>query len=154
MLSLEASVAHAATFPARRAEYGPVLASVLDAGAGVSGADLHRIEVRRLALRGRFDRILDGVDLLLTPVHPFPPLTLDDIRTLGEQPELIARLQRYTAPFDLTGHPTVTIPCRPAESGLPVGVQLVAGHRREDALVAAAAAFQDSTDFHRRHPLP
>lgn len=154
LCSVEASVAHEATFPARRAEYGPVLASVLDAGAGVSAADLHRIELRRLALRGRFDRLLAGVDLLLTPVHPFAPLTLDDIRTLGDQPELIARLQRYTAPFDLTGGPTITLPGRPTDAGLPVGIQLVAGHRREDALVAAATAFQDATGSHRRHPLP
>lgn len=154
LCSIEASVAHAATFPARRAEYGPVLASVLDAGRAATVGQAHQAELRRLALRGHFARLFTAVDLLLTPVHPFMPLTLDDIKTLGERPDLIAELQRYTAPFDLTGNPTITIPGRPSDTGLPIGVQLIAGHQREDHLITAAIAFQDQTSFHRRRPIP
>jgi amidase len=154
LCSIEASVAHAATFPARRAEYGPVLASVLDAGHAAGAGQAHRAELRRLALRGQFARLFTTVDLLLTPVHPFMPLTLDDIKTLGERPDLIAKLQRYTAPFDLTGNPTITIPGRPSDTGLPIGIQLIAGHQREDHLITAATAFQDHTSFHRRRPIP
>ncbi|HEY3954116.1 MAG TPA: amidase family protein [Streptosporangiaceae bacterium] len=149
---MEASVAHAGTFPARRDEYGPVLASVLDAARAADAAEVCRAGLRRLALRGQFARLLRSIDLLLTPVHPFAPLTLDDIRTLGEQPELIADLQRYTAPFDLTGNPTITIPGGFTGTGLPTGIQLVAADQREDLLVAAATAFQQQTSFHRRHP--
>jgi amidase len=94
LCAVEAYVAHQATFPGRRSECGPVL----DAGRAVDGAQLHQIELRRLTLRGRFARLFNSVDILLSPVHPFPPLTLDDIQTLGEHPDLIAKLQRYTAP--------------------------------------------------------
>jgi len=48
------------------------------------------------------------------------------IRTLGEQPELITKLQRYTCPFDMTGHPTITLPGGFTEAGLPIAFQLVA----------------------------
>jgi amidase len=153
LCSVEASIAHAATFPARRAEYGPVLASVLDAGHAARAGQVHQVELRRLALRGQFARLFTTVDLLLTPVHPFMPLTLDYIKTLGERPDLIADLQRYTAPFDLTGNPTITIPGRSSDTGLPIGVQLAASHQREDHLITVAAAFQDQTSFHRRHPI-
>lgn len=152
--SVEAAVVHATTFPSRRAAYGPVLASVLDAGRAIAGSTLHQAELRRLTLRSQFTRLFSTVDLLLTPVHPFQPLTLSTIRTLGEQPDLIAELQRYTVPFDLTGNPTITIPGRPARSGRPIGVQLVAGHQKESDLITAAAAFQRETSFHRRHPIP
>lgn len=81
-------------------------------------------------------------------------MTLSDIRILGEQPELIAGLQRYTAPFDLTGNPTITLPGRPTGAGLPMGFQLVAGHQREADLITAATAFQDETGFHWRRPIP
>jgi amidase len=54
--------------------------------------------------------LLEDIDVLLIPVHPFAPLALATIRTLGAQPELILKLQRYTAPFDLTGQPTMTLP--------------------------------------------
>jgi amidase len=88
---------------------------------------------------------------LLVPVQPFAPLTLDAIRTLGHQPELIQKLQRYTAPFNLTGHPTVTLPGGFGDDGMPIGFQL-AGHD-EEKLIQAAAAFQCETNWHRHHPI-
>jgi amidase len=81
-----------------------------------------------------------------------PPLTLAEIRALGAQPDLIAKLQRYTCPFNMTGHPTITLPGGFSEQGLPIGVQLVAGHLDEATLLRAGAAFQGVTSWHRRRP--
>jgi amidase len=86
--------------------------------------------------------------LLLTPVQPFAPLSLATIRTLGEQPRLILKLQRYTAPFDMTGSPTITLP-----GGLPIGIQLIARHYDELSLVRAGMAFQGATVWQRQHPI-
>jgi hypothetical protein len=99
---------HEASYPIRKDEYGPILASVLEAGRTLSGSDYQKILLRRMDFCGRVAALLSGIDLLLTPVHPFAPLTLDTIRTLGEQPELIAKLQRYTCSFDMAGSPTLT----------------------------------------------
>jgi amidase len=150
--AVEAAVAHEATYPARKAEYGPVLASVLEAGRVLSGVDYQKVLLRRLDLRGRVAALFSGIDLLLIPVHPFAPLTLDTIRTLGEQPELIAKLSRYTFPFDTTGSPTMTLPGGFSEAGLPIAFQLVAGDLCEATLIRAGAAFQGVTAWHRRHP--
>lgn len=103
-------------------------------------------------LRGRFPRLFQTIDLLLTPVHPFAPLSLAAIRTLGEQPELILKLQRYTAPFNFTGSPTITMPGGFSEAGLPIGLQLIARHLDEANLVRAGVAFQNATAWHQRHP--
>jgi amidase len=89
---------------------------------------------------------------LLTPVQPFAPLSLAEIKTLGEQPDLILQLQRYTAPFDLTGSPTITLPGGFTGAGLPIGIQLIAPDRHEARLCTTAAAFQSVTAWHRRHP--
>jgi amidase len=118
----------------------------------LSGTDYQAILLRRAAFRGRVDRVLASVDVLLTPVQPFAPLSLAQIRTLGAQPDLIARLQRYTCPFNMSGHPTLTLPGGFSDDGMPVGFQLVAPRWREDALVQAGAAFQARTSWHRRHP--
>jgi len=152
--AMEAAVAHEATYPSRKDEYGPVLASVIEAGRALSGLDYQKILLRRLELRGRIAALFGTIDLLLTPVHPFKPPTLAMIRTLGEQPELIAKLQRYTCPFDMTGHPTITLPGGFTEAGLPIAFQLVAAALNEATLVRAGAAFQRVTAWHRRHPLP
>ena len=150
--ALEAAVAHRATYPARKSEYGPVLSSVLEAGRAVAAFDYQAIQLRRLALRGRFSHLLLTIDALLVPVQPFAPLTLADISTLGAQPDLILKLQRYTAPFDLTGHPTVTLPGGFSERDVPIGLQLAG--RDETMLIRAAVAFQHETSWHKRHPLP
>jgi amidase len=150
--AVEAAVAHEATFPARKNEYGPVLASVIEAGRALSGRDYQKILLRRLALRGRVAALFDTIDLLLTPVHPFAPLTLATIRTLGEQPELIAKLQRYTCPFDMTGNPTITLPGGFTDEGLPIAFQLVGADLSEPTLLRAGVAFQGITSWHRRHP--
>ncbi len=150
--AVEAAVAHEATYPARKSEYGPVLASVIETGRALSGLDYQKILLRRLELRGRVASLFETVDLLLIPVHPFPPLTLAMVRTLGEQPDLIARLQEYTCPFDMTGHPTITLPGGFSAAGLPIAFQLVAANLDEATLVRAGAAFQRVTFWHRRHP--
>lgn len=150
--AVEAAVAHRETYPSRRSEYGPVLASVIDAGIDMSGVDYQQILLRRMVLRGAFDALFAQVDLLLTPVHPFTPLTLATIATLGDQPQLIAGLQRFTCPFDMTGGPTITLPGGFDQKGMPVGFQLAGAHLSEALLVRAGTAYQGATAWHRRHP--
>ena len=149
--ALEAAFAHRETYPSRKSEYGPVLASVLDVGHRISALDYQPIRLRRMELRGRFEHLFQTIDALLLPVQPFAPLTLNLVSTLGTQPHLILKLQRFTAPFDLTGHPTVTFPGGFNEHELPIGLQLAG--RDETKLIRAAARFQRETLWHRRHPL-
>jgi amidase len=150
--AVEAAVAHEGTYPERKDEYGPVLASVLEAGRTFPAMEFEKIVRRRAGLRGCFAALFREIDVLLIPVQPFAPITLNTIRTLGEQPELIFKLQRFTAPFDMTGDPTVTLPGGFTQEGLPIGFQLAAGHLGETKLLRAAKAFQGVTDWHRRHP--
>jgi amidase len=150
--AVEAAVAHEPTYPARKDEYGHVLASVIEAGRGLSGLDYQKILLRRLELRGRVTALFRTIDLLLIPVHPFTPPTLAAIRTLGEQPELISKLQRYTCPFNMTGNPTITLPGGFTKAGLPIAFQLVAADLGETMLVRAGSAFQGVTSWHGHHP--
>jgi amidase len=150
--AVEAAVAHEATYPVRKREYGSVLASVIETGKSLSAVEYQKVLLRRIDLCGRVATLFTTIDLLLTPVHPFAPLTLAMIRTLGEQPELIARLQRYTSPFDMTGNPTITLPAGFTQAGLPVGLQLIAAQLGEPKLIRAGVDFQRVTSWHRRHP--
>ncbi|QNA86068.1 amidase [Sphingomonas sp. So64.6b] len=150
--AVEAAVAHHATYPSRRQDYGAVFAAVLDHGHALSALDYQRILLRRMALRGAFDALFARIELLLTPVHPFAPLSLAQISTLGEQPHLVARLQRYTCPFNMTGLPTLTLPGGHDDAGMPIAFQLVAGHLNEARLIRAGIAYQRETAWHRRHP--
>ena len=150
--AVEAAVAHEVTFERHADSYGPVLASVIAHGREVSGTNYQKILLRRREFTGRLCSVLSRVDVLLTPVQPLEPLTLAVISTLGEQPDLITRLQRYTCPFDMSGHPTITLPAGLSEHGLPMGVQLIAPFMREAELIRAGAAFQAGTRWHQLRP--
>ena len=61
-------------------------------------------------------------------------------------------MHRYTCAFTMSGHPAITFPCGRTASGMPISCQLVGQHFDEDLLIAAAHAFQQVTDWHRKHP--
>nr|WP_246771333.1 amidase [Aestuariivirga sp. YIM B02566] len=151
--AIEAAVAHEATYAKHKDQYGAILSAVIETGRALSATDYQKILLRRAEFRGRVNALLTTIDVMLTPVQPFAPLTLADIQSLGAQPALIAKLQRYTCPFDMTGHPTITLPGGFTAQGLPMGFQLVAPHLGEARLVRAGAAFQSVTSWHQQHPL-
>ena len=71
--ALEAGFAYRETYPLRKDRFGPVLASVLDAGHAISAFDYQAIRLRRRDLRGRFAHLLRSIDGLLVPVQPYAP---------------------------------------------------------------------------------
>lgn len=93
--AVEAAVAHEATYPARKDEYGPILASVIEAGRALSGVDYQKILLRRLELRGRVAALFRTIDLLLIPV---PPSDARDDRGDGDS----ARADCQTATLHLS----------------------------------------------------
>lgn len=150
---VETAVAHEATFPSRRAAYGPGLAGLLDLGRSVSGMDMQKVWLRRREFAGSVTELFESIDLLLIPAQPMASPTRAQMDALGVDPEGFARLVRFTAPFDMSGHPTITLPAGFTRQGTPVAVQLAAGRLQEGRLVRAGMAFQRQTDWHQRHPV-
>src|SRR5713226_312000 len=152
LCGVETAVAHEATYPSRKPEYGPGLAGLIDLGLQQSGKDYQKIVLRREAFKGMVKALFEKVDLLAVPAQTFAAPTLTKMATLGENPELIAGLLRFSCPFDMTGSPTITLSGGFTESGGPVAFQFVGRHLDEARLVAAGDAFQRVTDWHRCHP--
>ena len=150
--SVETAVAHEDTYPSRRSEYGPGLSGLLDVGRSLSAMDLQHILLRRAYFRGKVIAALSVIDVMLIPAQPFASPTVSQMSTLGQVPEQLAALLRYTAPFDMSGHPTLTVPAGFTAKGLPVAVQFVGNLFDESAVIRAGRAFQFSTNWHQRHP--
>ena len=150
--AVETAVAHEATFPARRVDYGPGLAGFIDSARGISAAALHKIGLRRHAFRGRLAALFRDIDLLLIPAQFIPSPTKAQMATLGQDPNALGALIRFTAPFDMSGSPTITLPSGFTARNTPIAVQLVSAHWGEDLLVRAGRAYQRETDWHRQHP--
>lgn len=150
--SVETAIAHADTYPSRASEYGPVLAGLIDTGRSLGAMDLMRIEHERLAFKGGMRKIFEGVDLLIAPVQPFGNPSNGEIDAIMARPGGVDDAVRFTAPFDFSGSPTITLPGGFASNGTPIGFQLVGRHLDEALLVRAGHAYQGVTDWHRRHP--
>jgi amidase len=65
-------------------------------------------------------------------------IPFDNTRSLQEEITLSLNMIQNTCPFDLTGHPALSVPCG-FVNGLPIGLMLV-GRRWEDTTVLRAAA--------------
>ena len=152
LCGLEAALAHEATFPSRRSEYGPDLAALIDLGRGLSGLDLGKLHLVRARVRGEIEGLLAGLDALLMPVMGVATPTLAGLKAAGRTPQTTAARLRYTAPFDMSGHPTLTLPGGLTADGVPVGFQIVGRAFDEAGILAAGHAFQQATDWHMRRP--
>lgn len=152
LCGVEAALAHEASYPSRASEYGPVLAGLLDQGRRLSAVELARLQVRRAALTGELNRLLASVDLLLMPVMARAVWSTEALLAAGREPEAVAGRLRYTAPFDLSGHPTLTLAGGMTADGVPVGFQIVARAFDEGAILAAGHAYQRATEWHSRRP--
>lgn len=153
MCAAEAAAAHAETFPARADEYGPTFRAFLERGVTVTGAHYVKAHVARQHTRRLIDDTLQTVDMLLCPAMPTPPMPVEDFSPQATFPEERApALLAFTAPMDLSGSPTVTVPCGFSEDGLPLGMQLVGRHGEEGTILQAAHAYEQATEWHTRRP--
>jgi len=152
LCAVECAIAHEKTYPSRATEYGPVLAGLIDAGRRLSGLELAHLQVRRMAIAGALNKLLASVDLLLMPVMPQAVWSLQGLASAGRDPETVAARLRFTAPFDMSGHPTLTLPGGMTSDGVPVGFQIVSKAFDEAAILAAGYAYQQATDWHSRRP--
>lgn len=152
LCAVETAVAHEATYPARKDEYGPGLAGLIELGRSLSACDYQKLALRRADFSGRVHALWQAVDLLLIPAMPFAAPSRAMMATLGEDAALLAGALRYTCPFDLSGSPTLTLPGGATADGVLVAIQFVAPNFREELLVQSGWAFQRATDWHRRHP--
>ena len=98
-------------------------------------------------LTATYDKALKEYDLLLMPTTPMKATPLPPPNASRE--EYVARALEMisnTAPFDITHHPAMSLPCGTVE-GLPVGLMLVGRHFEESTIYRAAHAFEQASDW-------
>jgi amidase len=94
-------------------------------------------------LRAAYDGALEGADVLVMPTlpmlpTPLPPPGAPRAEYIGRAFEMVLN----TAPFNVTGHPAISLPCQPHGS-LPIGMMIVGRHFADATVLRVAAAVEE-----------
>jgi amidase len=145
----EVAVAHDGLFPERRADYGRELAGAIDSGRQMRAVFYAQALEAKQRFAGEMEEVFADVDVLLCPSIG---VKVPDATLSWSEPIAAAALARFTMPFDLSGHPTLSLPCGIASDGMPISLQLAARHLEEGLLCRAGRAFERETDWSSLHP--
>jgi amidase len=150
--AVEAAVAHETTFPQRSEEYGPVLTRLLASGRKLDGLTLTKVVRRRAEFTRQLATLFGEIDLLLMPaMNTASPTIAWLAQRIDDAQERHARIL-FTAPFDMSGSPSLTLPAGATSDGMPIGFQIIGRHLDEALILRAGHAFQQATQWHLRRP--
>ena len=139
---------------ARHSElYLPETLAKLKLGAAIDMAAYIKARLKLGQLRREIPKIFARVDVLVTPTTPVLPPKASELPSKFEDVMTNDGLMwRNTRPFNLSGLPTISIPCGFTKAGLPIGLQLSAAPWREAAVLRLAHAYEQATSWHTRRP--
>ena len=116
--------------------------------AGYYDAYYGKAQKVRTLVRRDFERAFDRLDLIVAPTTPNVAFRHGE----KEDPVAMYLNDIFTIPADMAGVPAVSVPCGFTASRLPIGLQLIGKSLDEATVLRAAYAYEQATDWHRRHP--
>jgi len=117
--------------------------------AGYYDAYYLKAQQVRTLIKADFEAALREVDVIACPVSP---TTAFRIGEKADDPLSMYLADIFTLSLNLAGLPGLSLPCGFDGSGLPIGLQLIAGAFAEETLLRAAFGYEQATDWHRRKP--
>ena len=91
-------------------------------------------------------------DVLITPILTEPPPLIGELRNPRTGSQRLGELLHYTAQFNVTGQPAMSMPLHETHDGLPVGVQFIGPPYGEDLLLALAKQIETASPWAHRLP--
>lgn len=134
----------------RHGEFDPNLLASAKAGFRYSMQDVVNAQVTRRELAIAWNLFFDKYDLLLSPAVAVQPFEV--ARNLPDGPEGKANAlwSPYTSQFNMSRHPAASVPCGLSRQGLPIGLQIAAGHYKDALVLRAAARYAETNPLEQR----
>ncbi len=136
----------------------PSLRITIEAGAQWSASDLQQAQAQRSETFRQLQKGFETFDLLISPTLSAPPLPVDQNPhgevTIANQSagRLRGAWYPYTYPFNLTGHPALSLPCGATASGLPIGLQIVGPWHSDTHVLDLASRLEALLPWQQQHP--
>ena len=131
----------------RHGEFDPNLLASAKAGLRYSLQDVVNAQVTRRELAIAWNLFFAKYDLLLSPTVAVQPFEAGKNLPIGPDGKANVLWSPYTSQFNLSRHPALSVPCGLSRDGLPIGLQIAAGHYKDALLLRAAARYAEA------HPL-
>ena len=141
-------------YRSRGAGFGPevkrrIMLGTYALSAGYYDAYYGQAQKVRTLIQRDFQQVFEKVDMIAAPVAPSTAFRIGEH---GDDPLAMYLEDVFTLPANLAGVPGLAFPCGFDSRGLPIGMQLMAPHFGEAALLRAAHIYQQATDWHTRKP--
>ena len=149
MVVSDAAAFHQGRLQSEPEKFGADVRQRLELGASYTAMDYSLARRTQTLMRHQFIGFFKDFDLLITPTTPVPA-PLDQGPDAVEQARI---LTRFTAPFNLTGLPALSLPCGFTSNNLPIGMQIVGAPWSEKAVLQAAYAYEASASWRSYKPL-
>ena len=143
----EAFAYHEPNLKTRPQEFGQIVRGRFRIGGLMSASDYLQAQRVRTWARRDFAEVMQTVDFLVTPTMTQPAPAFE-----GYDPISTARGKSFTAPFNVTGLPAISVPCGFTESGLPIGMQIAGKPFDEPGVIQAAYTYQQYAGWHEVKP--
>jgi amidase len=127
----------------------------VEQGLRLSAEQVAKAEAERVDICMRMQDFMQEYEFLLLPVSqvlPFP-VDVEWVQEIdGQRMETYIDWMATCYAITLTGLPCISVPCGFSAEGLPVGMQIVGGFRRDFEVLQLAYAFERATGHARQHP--
>ena len=127
--------------------YGDVLRERFQAGALITGGEYVQAQRIRSEICRETAEVLRDVDVLATPTTPRPATPFAE----AHNPEF-GFPRSNMPPFNITGSPTLALPCGISSSGLPLSLQFAGRPFDEATVLRVGHAYEQATAWHTRRP--
>jgi aspartyl-tRNA(Asn)/glutamyl-tRNA(Gln) amidotransferase subunit A len=129
--------------------FGDDIRRRLEDGANTPLADYILARRTQAEVKKKFEQFFESYDFLILPTTPIAAPTIEG----HDAVEQAGRLTRFTAPFNLTGLPALSLPCGFTKESLPIGLQIVSRAWGESKVLNLGRAFEGATEWHTRLPV-
>jgi aspartyl-tRNA(Asn)/glutamyl-tRNA(Gln) amidotransferase subunit A len=129
--------------------FGEDIRRRLEDGAKTTSTEYILARRTQAEARKHCEQFFESYDYLIVPTTPIAAPKVEGLDAV----EQAARLTRFTAPFNLTGLPALSLPCGFTKEGLPIGLQIVSRAWGDAKLLNVSHAFEQATDWHIQTPL-
>jgi aspartyl-tRNA(Asn)/glutamyl-tRNA(Gln) amidotransferase subunit A len=154
ILLAEAASVHHRRLQQRREDFGEDVRALLDSGRFVLATDYLDAQRRRREFIDAFNRVLDKVDVVVTPTIPITAARIGQ-RTVslhGQEVDVRLATTRFMRALNLAGLPLLSIPCGFDSESMPIGLQIIGRLFDERTILEVGHAYERATAWHSRKP--